>query len=65
MAGANTPLAEGALPKTTGFCTVICILQFSLILEFFGGLVVKEKPEKLTQVMVSEVCMLPNGNNRG
>ena len=28
-------LAEGA-PKTTGFCTVICILQFSLISEYFS-----------------------------
>ena len=26
----------GRAPKTTGFFTVICILQFSLILEYFS-----------------------------
>ena len=52
MPGVNT-FSGGRAPKTTGFCTVICILQFSLISEYFN------------KVMVSEVCMLPNGNNRG
>ena len=35
MPGANT-FSGGRAPKTTGFCTVICILQFSLILEYFS-----------------------------
>ena len=35
MPGANT-FSGGRAPKTTGFCTVICILQFSLISEYFG-----------------------------
>ena len=52
MPGANT-FSGGPAPKTTGFFTVICILQFSLILAIFD------------KVMVSEVCMSPNGDNRG
>ena len=32
---ANT-FGEGCAPKTTGFFTVICILQFSLISEYFS-----------------------------
>ena len=28
----------GRVPKTTGFCTVVCILQFSLISEYFSTL---------------------------
>ena len=35
MPGANT-FSEGHAPKTTGFFTVICILQFRLILEYFS-----------------------------
>ena len=35
MPGANT-FSGGHAPKTTGFCTVICILQFSLISEYFS-----------------------------
>ena len=35
MPGANT-LGGGRAPKTTGFYTVICILQFSLISEYFS-----------------------------
>ena len=35
MPGANT-FSGGRAPKTTGFCTVICILQFSLISEYFN-----------------------------
>ena len=54
MPGVNT-FSGGRAPKTTGFCTVICILQFSLILEY----------ALFDKVMVSEACMLPNGNNRG
>ena len=52
MPGVNT-FSGGCAPKTTGFCTVICILQFRNILALFD------------KVMVSEVCMLPNGNYRG
>ena len=47
MPGANTFSGRRA-PKTTGFCTVICILQFSLISAL------------LDKVMVSEVCMTSN-----
>ena len=35
MPGVNT-FSGGRAPKTTGFCTVICILQFSLISEYFS-----------------------------
>ena len=35
MPGTNT-FSGGRAPKTTGFCTVICILQFSLISEYFS-----------------------------
>ena len=35
MPVANT-FSGGRAPKTTGFFTVICILQFSLILEYFS-----------------------------
>ena len=35
MLGANT-FSVGASPKTTGFSTVICILQFSSISEYFS-----------------------------
>ena len=35
MPDANT-FSGGRAPKTTGFCTVICILQFSLIWEYFS-----------------------------
>ena len=52
----NAGRRGGRAPKTTGFCTVICILQFSLISEYFST---------FYKVMVSEVCMLPNGNIRG
>ena len=55
MPGANT-FSGGRAPKTIGFFTVICILQFSLILEYFST---------FDKVMVSEVCMSPNGDNRG
>ena len=37
MPGANTFRVGGRAPKTT-FCTVICILQFSLISEYFSTL---------------------------
>ena len=35
MPGANT-FSGGRALKTTGFCLVICILQFSLISEYFS-----------------------------
>ena len=37
MPGANM-FSGGCALKTTGFCTVICILQFSLISEYFSTL---------------------------
>ena len=51
-AGANTFSAGGA-PKTGGFFAVICIIQFWNILALFD------------KVMVSKVCMSPNGDIRG